>query len=149
MADIQITSHDDDSVTLAIGGFKAHISAPTWREARDAAHTLGSLLLSRAELRGLESRVSRLRKYLEDAEDKMSTFQTAVKNATEAARYVTAGIDDGKLPKAGVHVLVRAYREALAALDDLERYGDDEELAVARRDADAARKALFAAVGEP
>lgn len=68
MADMTITSNEDDSVTLEVGGVTAHIKAPTWQEANAAAQALGGHLAAKRELRDVARKTAHIRRLAKDVE---------------------------------------------------------------------------------
>lgn len=73
--EITIESHEDDSVTLRVGGITAHITAGNWRDANDAAHALGAHVAGQHELAALRLRLSGMRSVVEDVERSLSASQ--------------------------------------------------------------------------
>lgn len=69
MADISVESHEDDSVTLRVGALTAHIRAATWREANDAAQTLGGIISGRLEVQRLSAKLRGIASALSDLDD--------------------------------------------------------------------------------
>lgn len=61
MSTIQITSHDDDSVTLECGSVVAHVRGGCWEEANEAAHRLGRLLRATEDRDDLEAEIQAAR----------------------------------------------------------------------------------------
>lgn len=86
MADISIESHEDDSVTLRVGTLTAHIKGASWREAVDAAHTLGGIISGRVEARKLATRLRGITDCLEDIDQAIRAADHHVRALVDYAR---------------------------------------------------------------
>lgn len=90
MADMQIESHEDDSVTLTLHGLKAHITAESHRDAWEAAHALASILSVRVDLAKVTVSVQWLHERVREIERNIVAVDRGVAEAVRAARDVSA-----------------------------------------------------------
>jgi hypothetical protein len=88
MADYQIESHDDDSVTLTIGPLVAHVRSNSHRSAFDSARALAGLLTTRVELARMVARVAGLRHAIGEIDSALDGIDRAVRGASEWARGI-------------------------------------------------------------
>ncbi len=73
--DIQIQSHEDDSVTVHVGSITARISGDSWREANNVAHLLAEHVAGRHELASLRLRLSGMRSAVADVERSLAATE--------------------------------------------------------------------------
>jgi hypothetical protein len=85
--DLSIETHEDDSVTLRVGSITANIKGDGWRDANDAAHALGAIIVGRYEVAALRLRLSSMRSIVEDVERSLRTTEL---HMGELAEYAAA-----------------------------------------------------------
>jgi hypothetical protein len=86
MSGLVIESHDDDSVTLTFGTLTATIRGASWKEANDAAHMLGALLVGRVEMRKLTSKARGMMDSMQRAEDALEGLTRHLDEMTDNLR---------------------------------------------------------------
>lgn len=64
--DYSTESHEDDSVTLTVGEYVVHVRGPSYRAARDFAHTIASLTVTRRDIDEARARLKRTLDVLDD-----------------------------------------------------------------------------------
>lgn len=84
MADMSIESHEDESVTLRAGSITAHIRGDSWKDANQAAHTLGGIVLATYEAAEVRRRLGAMLDLVKDLE---TWLGAAERHAREVADY--------------------------------------------------------------
>lgn len=90
MKQIRIESNEDDTVTLHVGSITAHITGDDWRDANDAAQTLGAIIAGRYEVGQLRLRLSGLRSVVQDIERSLEATEFHVRQLAEYATPETS-----------------------------------------------------------
>ena len=81
---IRIETHDDDSVTVTVGDVTARITAPSWREANNAAHMLGEAIRLRVDTRAACRRLASIRAAVQSMGESVDAMSRRLRDLSDA-----------------------------------------------------------------